>query len=382
MPVLIYRKWLNIAFLLIFLIGGLSISGCVPQGSQPKGWSGAVISGNQIYLGSMAGELVAMDATSGARLWIVRVAGPAQSGGGCAAPSASVAIYGAPAVGNGIIYVGGYVQSGDISQGKVYAFVSGQEEPRWVYPRDGYLAGPVVGGLVVSGDKVYFGAADGKVYALDAVDGHKIAEYQTGNKIWSTPAIANGVLYISSFDKKLYALDATTLAPTGWKQFETTGAIVATPLVHQSIVYIGSFDRYLYAIDIASGESKWKFLANNWFWAQPLPYGNVIYAPNLDHNVYILNADTGRDVASPIDLGGPISSSPVLADGKIIIASEEGKLYSLDPATNRVSQLAELNENVYAPLSVSGATIYVHTSSDSLYTVDSKSGATRKFLFR
>jgi outer membrane protein assembly factor BamB len=65
----------------------------------------------------------------------------------------------------------------------------------------------------------------------------------TGEKIWATPSVSGGTLYIGSFDKKLYALDAAT----GAKKWElaTGGAIMSTPLVYQNTIYFGSLDRTL-----------------------------------------------------------------------------------------------------------------------------------------
>ena len=72
----------------------------------------------------------------------------------------------------------------------------------------------------------------------------------------------------------------------------------------------------------------------------------------------------------------PINSS-------IIIASEEGKIYSLDTASNQISELASLEEKkVYAPLSASEGTVYIHTQEDNLYAMDSESGAMRELYIK
>ncbi len=372
-------------FLMVILLSGLSIFGCAPRGATAKGWSGATIADGKLFLGSMEGKLVALDISSGARLWSVSVplGGQSQTGGGagCGAPAASVAIYGTPVVSGEMVYVGGYVAQGSLSQGKVYAF--GQDEPRWAHPPgEGYLNGPVVGGLVVSRGRVYFGAADGKVYALDAADGHKLAEFQTGDKIWSTPVIDGDTLYIGSFDRKLYVLDAESLEPKGWKEFETESAIVAAPLIYNDTVYLASFDRHLYAINATDGSLRWKFQAGNWFWASPVVYNNTIYAPCLDHKLYVLNADTGAERVPAFDLGSPISSSPVVVEGKIIIAAEGGAVYSLDAANNQIGKLDDLTEKIQAPLSASEGSIYIHTEKDSLYALELQTGALRKLQFK
>jgi hypothetical protein len=52
---------------------------------------------------------------------------------------------------------------------------------------------------------VYFGSCDSYLFALNAFDGSIIWSYRTGGFLFSSPAIANGVAYIGSYDGKVYA---------------------------------------------------------------------------------------------------------------------------------------------------------------------------------
>jgi outer membrane protein assembly factor BamB len=52
---------------------------------------------------------------------------------------------------------------------------------------------------------VYVGSLDQKVYALDARTGALLWEYATGDWVESSPAVANGMVFIGSFDHNLYA---------------------------------------------------------------------------------------------------------------------------------------------------------------------------------
>ncbi|MEZ4905125.1 MAG: PQQ-binding-like beta-propeller repeat protein [Spirosomataceae bacterium] len=61
---------------------------------------------------------------------------------------------------------------------------------------------------IVNG-KVYVGGFT-NLYALDAKNGTKIWEFATGSGIDSSPAVAEGVVYVGSNDYNLYAVDAVT----------------------------------------------------------------------------------------------------------------------------------------------------------------------------
>ncbi|MFC2071288.1 PQQ-binding-like beta-propeller repeat protein [Chloroflexota bacterium] len=379
--------------LVILLLGVLAPSGCTGVGTIPRGWSGGVIADDTLFVGSMDGKLVAMSISDGSRLWAVPLESPEASGGGfgCAAPaSTSVAIYGSPAVAADLdlVYVGGH-------NGKIYAFDRDEPrgEPRWVYPRQDNIGGTIVGRPVVAQGKIYFGASNGKVYALNAADGYKEWEFETGDKIWSMPAIDGDTLFIGSFDNKLYALDVTD-GSKKW-EFETEGAIVSTPLVDNNTVYIGSFDRHLYAVNIANGKQIWKFPANeedetkpgNWFWAKPVIYDGTVYAASLDGKVYALDAESG-DKPVVFDMESPVSSSPVLVGESIVVATQDGMIWRID-AGNKKKKLVDLkkddskverkNKRVNAPLVASEGIVYIHTAEDVLYAVDAQSGAKREF---
>lgn len=82
-------------------------------------------------------------------------------------------------------------------------------------------------------------------------------QYPTGGAIWSSPVVANGVVYVGSEDKTVYALNAGTGALI-WK-YTTGGIIHSSPTVANGVVYIGSFDNNVYALNAATGTLLWMF---------------------------------------------------------------------------------------------------------------------------
>jgi outer membrane protein assembly factor BamB len=140
------------------------------------------------------------------------------------------------------------------------------------------------------------------------------------------------------------------------------------------MVYIGSFDRYFYAVDAADGSLRWRFMGENWFWATPVVYDNTIYAACLDDRVYALRADTGDKVAE-FELDSPVSSSPVVVDSSIILASRKGVIYAIDTGRNALKELAEIEEEVYGPLCASEGVVYIHTQDLTLHRINATTGA-------
>ena len=66
-------------------------------------------------------------------------------------------------------------------------------------------------------------------------------------------------------------------------------------------------------------------------------------------------------------------------DGLIVVATQDGEIYTLNTADNKQTKLASLGEKVQAPLFASNGTVYIHTFDDNLYAIDIQTGASRKF---
>ena len=63
--------------------------------------------------------------------------------------------------------------------------------------------------------------------------------------------MANGLVYVGSYDSKLYALDAE-IGEVVWSY--QTGKVRSSPAVFDGLVYVGSHDHNVYALEAAGGE--------------------------------------------------------------------------------------------------------------------------------
>jgi outer membrane protein assembly factor BamB len=353
----------------------LGFIGCASPTVQSMGWSGVVTTSESIYLGSAQGNLIALNLVNGNPLWEIPIEATASGSNflGCAAGSTAVAIYGKPAIDGDLIYLAGY--NGVIYTYSITTRLSKSKALDENNPK------PIVGSPVVDHGKIYVASADGKAYALEATSLNKIWEFKTGDKIWSTPVISGQTLFVGSFDKKVYAIDTMT-GKEKWS-FATQGAIVATPVLENGKIFVASFDRKIYALDAISGQLLWQFQGGDssettpqkWFWANPVISDGNIYAPNMDGMVFVIKVQDGSLVAT-FDLGSGIPSSPVVINNKVILATEEGKIYSLQAATNLRTEIKDLKLQVRSSLTASNGIVYVHTQkNESIYALNPDSGA-------
>jgi outer membrane protein assembly factor BamB len=87
----------------------------------------------------------------------------------------------------------------------------------------------------VANGVVYVGSEDGNVYALNASTGAKLWSYATGAGLYSSPAVANGVVYVGSYDYNVYALNASTGGKL-WS-YATSGAVLSSPAVANGVAH-------------------------------------------------------------------------------------------------------------------------------------------------
>jgi uncharacterized repeat protein (TIGR01451 family) len=277
--------------------------------------SPAVVNG-VVYVGSYGGNVSALNASTGARLWTYTTLDDVIS---------------SPAVANGVVYI-------PSTDGNVYALNAGTGALLWSYNiRPSGFSSPAVANGVV-----YVGSDDGNVYALNASTGAKLWSYATGQSVDSSPAVANGVVYIGSGDGTVYALNATTGAKL-WS-YSTGSSVESSPAVANGVVYVVS--DALYALNASTGAKLWSYAAGGS--SSPAVANGVVYVGGGDGNFYALNASTGAKLWSyatgiAAELG-PVVSSPAVVDGVLYISggislTGDGNVYAFELASSNSADL-------------------------------------------
>lgn len=341
-----------------------------------------------LYIGTEEGQLVALDKRTGERLWLFDLFGEEKDR----------AIYGSPALSGDTLYVSGY-------DGLLYVFDVGKSKDplAWNDPvlRDSQevkdlletepehiVSGPVVADEDCSETSernvpcqiVMVGSDDGNVYTFevtfdDEFDAtiRELRRFPTGDKVWSTPVVANGVAYFGSLDHKVYAIrvDDGTLQ---W-EFKTDGGVVASPLVIDGRVYVGSFDRNFYAIDAVSGDEVWRFTeASNWYWGAAVAGGGAILAPSLDGILYALEPRTGslRWIVSAAER---IVGAPALVSEMVAVASDDGRVLLASLEDGDVRGFCTIEDKIRTPLTAEDGVVYLGARDNTIRALSvSRSG--------
>ncbi len=162
---------------------------------------------------------------------------------------------------------------------------------------------------------------------IDSGDIQPIWTFACEDEIRSAPAYANGVLYVSSYDHNVYALNATT-GKFLWK-YPTEGGIAGSPCIVDDRVIIGSDDRVVYCINAQTGRIAWTCPTQGRVRSSPrAQFGHVFFGSD-DRRMYAVNLQSGR-ISWKTEMEGPIRSSVAIGDDLIYFGDEAGSIYCLD----------------------------------------------------
>jgi PKD repeat protein len=143
------------------------------------------------------------------------------------------------------------------------------------------------------------------VYCLNADTGAWIWDFTTGNFVGSSPAVANGKVYIGSWDHKVYCLNANTGAKI-W-DYTTGDSIYSPPSVADGKVYFGSYDNKVYCLNADTGAWIWDYTTGLWIDSSPAICNGKVYINSGDAKVYCFGSSGGNPLVA--EAGGPYSGT-------------------------------------------------------------------------
>ena len=170
-------------------------------------------------------------------------------------------------------------------------------------------------------------------------------KFTTNGSVISSPTVADGIVYVGSEDKNIYAIGAWS-GNLIWN-FTTKDAVESSPAVANGLVYTGGDDGYVYCLNAYTGALIWQTFVNGdlpftfgtiVLKSSPVVSGGIVYIGSLDGYLYALNANNGN-IVWQTKTNGPIESSPAVSDGAVYFTSQEptaGALYKLDANTGAV----------------------------------------------
>ncbi|MCU0827357.1 MAG: PQQ-binding-like beta-propeller repeat protein [Tabrizicola sp.] len=284
-------------------------------GGQSGG--GLATAGNRLFVATGYGEVVALEASTGAVLWRQRVDAP---------------VSGAPATDGDAVYVSG-------RDGSAWAINAADGKVLWQVVGTPGIAGYVGTAAPTVGDRaVIFPTSAGDLMAVLKIGG--------GTKIWQA----------SLAGKRLGRAYALTPDVTG------------DAVVDGKVLYAGTAAGRTVAMSASSGERIWS--AGEGALGPVAVAGGSLFLVNDEAELVRLDAETGEviwAVPMPYFTNDKIKRrkgiyahyGPVLAGGRIMVVSSDGLLRAFNPEDGSLTHTAEIPGGAATQPAVAGGTLYV-----------------------
>jgi eukaryotic-like serine/threonine-protein kinase len=269
-----------------------------------------------------------------------------------------------------------YVSAGD---GTLYKLVGDSGAASWhVQVTDRNLPAPPA----VANGVVYLSTLNGTAYALNASTGQQVWSIQLGNNIVSSPVVVNNVVYVGSDNNYIYALNAST-GSIIWRFNAGVGnetVVTRSVAVANGIVYSSSSDQidhsYLFAIDASTGQQVWRVKVRNQLFTNVQVINGVVYFASsaiaqqggprsTDSYVYAYDAKTGNQLWISGKIGNVILSAPAISNGVVYVGSQDTFVYALNASTGARLWRHQLGGPIYASPVVANGDVFAGVASNA-----------------
>jgi outer membrane protein assembly factor BamB len=293
------------------------------RGGNASG-GGLALAGGRVFATTPYGEVLALDAATGAVVWRQRLG----------------TVLGAPSVSGGLVYVVG-------RNSEAWAIAAEDGRLRWRIPSTDAPA-VLVGGAApaVADGRVVFPFPSGELASVFAQTGVTIwnsfvvggrlgTAYATLNDITSDPVVIGGTIYAGNQSGRVVAID-TRSGRTLWQASEGAYSPV---LVAGGSVFFVSDRNELIRVDADSGARIWGselplFEANRerrrkavFGHYGPILAGGRLVVASGDGVIRLFAPDTGA-LSGTLALRGGAASHPIVVGDTLLVVSTEGRLHA------------------------------------------------------
>ena len=175
-------------------------------------------------------------------------------------------------------------------------------------------------------------------------------DFNTGKEIWKltgggdipipTPVVHDGLVFITNAHGRgapVYAVretatgdltlgaDATSNAGVAWSHGRD-GGYICTPLVYQGLVYIVKYQGILTVYDEKTGERKFQERLSGGtsaFTSSPVAANGKVYLASEEGHIFVLNAGPAYELLAQNDMGESVLATPAISEGALLYRTKD-----------------------------------------------------------
>ena len=328
-----------------------------------------VIVNQRLYVADSAGNVGAMDAINGKRLWQKKIsASESVDGKSGWFRGGNIHITGGPGYGENTLMIGS-------QEGEVISLSAENGSELWRTRVSSEILSPPQR----AADVAIVRTIDGKVFGIDANKGRRLWIYDRTVppltlRGTSTPAIDSGIV-VAGFDGgKMAALDVRTgkllwetsiAAARGRSELERMVDIDSEPIIVDGVVYIATFQGHVAAVQLETGRILWSNDLSSY--AGFSVDEQSIYVTDEDSHVWALDRINGTILWEQENLHARAVTAPGAVGDQIVVGDLEGYLHWINKKTGEFSARLRLcRKPVIAKPIVVGKIVYAYCSDGKL----------------
>lgn len=160
----------------------------------------------------------------------------------------------------------------------------------------------------------------------------KYAEYDGPSELIATPVFHDGLLYVSIGQDPEHGEGVGMMScidPSGsgdltdkpvWT-FRGIERTISSPAVKDGLVYVSDYTGRLFCLDAKTGKENWKFDTKGHIWSNPLLVDGKIYLGNEEGELFILAEGKELKEIGSVEFPSPVMGTPVAANGVLYIST-------------------------------------------------------------
>lgn len=217
-------------------------------------------------------------------------------------------------------------------------------------------------GVAVEGNTAFIATIEGTLYAIDVSDADDVSS-PSDRIMWTFEAegaiagpinVVDGSLYFGDLGSNAYKLDIASRSVSsqlsevnsgsGEWIFEANAWVWAKPVIEDGVVYVSTLDGSIHAIDDASGSENWSASIEGQIVSAPTLFDRkrgdtrerALAVPSGENNVWVISVIDGRELGVFVT-NEPVKSTPLIHNDQLYVHTLNGDLkwFSVDDTTQR-----------------------------------------------